>query len=145
MPNSFSSFRIGDEEIRNTRLRIGAIGIAEADMLIGADFFLSHRIYVASSQHKLYFTYNGGPLFNLNAEPPPAPPNGPPPEVAGSPAPTARAPGVMRLRSRNTICGSALMPRMRAWARRWAGAAARGRCSTRNWTGRCPTATRHTD
>jgi hypothetical protein len=29
------------------------------DMIIGADFFLSHRIYVASSQHKLYFTYNG--------------------------------------------------------------------------------------
>ena len=34
-------------------------------MLIGADFFLSHRIYVASSQRKLYFTYNGGPVFNL--------------------------------------------------------------------------------
>ncbi len=36
-------------------------------MLIGADFFLSHRIYVASSQHKLFFTYNGGPVFNLTA------------------------------------------------------------------------------
>ena len=35
-------------------------------MLIGADFFLSHRIYVASSQRKLYFTYNGGPVFNLD-------------------------------------------------------------------------------
>jgi tetratricopeptide (TPR) repeat protein len=34
-------------------------------MLVGADFFLSHRIYVASSQRKLYFTYNGGPVFNL--------------------------------------------------------------------------------
>jgi tetratricopeptide (TPR) repeat protein len=59
-----SSFKIGDEEIRNTRLRIGETG-RDVDMLIGADFFLSHRIYVASSQRKLYFTYNGGPVFNL--------------------------------------------------------------------------------
>ncbi len=63
----FSSFKVGDEEIKNTRLRIGDIDLPNADMLIGADFFLSHRIYVANSQHKLYFTYNGGPVFNLSA------------------------------------------------------------------------------
>jgi tetratricopeptide (TPR) repeat protein len=63
----FTSFKIGDEEIRNTRLRFGDIKIENIDMLIGADFFLSHRIYVASSQHKLFFTYNGGPVFNLTA------------------------------------------------------------------------------
>jgi tetratricopeptide (TPR) repeat protein len=63
----FSSFKIGDEEIKNTSLRFGDIGIDNVDMLIGADFFLSHRIYVASSQRKLYFTYNGGPVFNLAA------------------------------------------------------------------------------
>jgi tetratricopeptide (TPR) repeat protein len=34
-------------------------------MLIGADFFLSHRIYVASSQRKVYFTFNSGPVFDL--------------------------------------------------------------------------------
>jgi tetratricopeptide (TPR) repeat protein/predicted aspartyl protease len=61
----FSSFKIGEEEIRNTRLRFGDINLGYTDMLLGADFFLSHRIYVASSQHKLYFTYNGGPVFNL--------------------------------------------------------------------------------
>jgi tetratricopeptide (TPR) repeat protein len=61
----FSSFKIGAEEIRNTRLRIADIELPDADMLIGPDFFLSHRIYVANSQHKLYFTYNGGPVFNL--------------------------------------------------------------------------------
>jgi tetratricopeptide (TPR) repeat protein len=54
-----------DEEIQHTRLRIGDIDLKYSDMLIGADFFLSHRIYVANSQHKLYFTYNGGPVFNL--------------------------------------------------------------------------------
>jgi tetratricopeptide (TPR) repeat protein/predicted aspartyl protease len=63
----FANFKIGDEEIRNTRLRFGDIDVEDADMLIGADFFLSHRIYVASSQHKLFFTYNGGPVFNLSA------------------------------------------------------------------------------
>ena len=63
----FASFKVGDEEIKNTRLRIGDIDLPNADMLIGADFFLSHRIYVANSQNKLYFTYNGGPVFNLAA------------------------------------------------------------------------------
>jgi len=66
----FESFKIGDEEIRHTKLRIGEIGNMDADMLVGADFFLSHRIYVASSQRKLYFTYNGGPVFNLTASAP---------------------------------------------------------------------------
>jgi tetratricopeptide (TPR) repeat protein len=59
------SFKIGEEEIKNTRLQIGAIELEDADMLIGADFMLSHRIYVARSQNKLYFTYNGGPVFRL--------------------------------------------------------------------------------
>jgi tetratricopeptide (TPR) repeat protein/predicted aspartyl protease len=68
----FASFRIGQEEIRNTRLRFGDLNFPGSDMLLGADFFLSHRIYVASSQRKLYFTYNGGPVFNLNAAPAPA-------------------------------------------------------------------------
>jgi tetratricopeptide (TPR) repeat protein/predicted aspartyl protease len=69
----FASFKLGDEEIRNTRLRIGDPGIDTADMLIGADFFLSHRIYVASKQHKLFFTYNGGAVFNLKPSPAPDP------------------------------------------------------------------------
>jgi predicted aspartyl protease len=39
---TFASFKIGDEEIRHARLRFGNIGPL-ADMLLGADFFLSHR------------------------------------------------------------------------------------------------------
>jgi tetratricopeptide (TPR) repeat protein len=62
----FSNFKIGGEEIKNTRLRIGALNLENADMLIGADFFLAHRIYVSNGEHKLYFTYNGGPVFNLS-------------------------------------------------------------------------------
>ena len=60
-----ASFKVGDEEIRNTHLRIGESVIESADMLIGADFFLSHRVYVTSKRAKLFFTYNGGPVFNL--------------------------------------------------------------------------------
>ena len=68
----FASFKIGDEEVRNVRLRFAETESLDTDMLIGADFFLSHRIYVASSQKKLYFTYNGGPVFNLDAAASPA-------------------------------------------------------------------------
>ena len=68
----FASFRIGDEEIKNAQLRFGDIAASEADMLIGADFFLSHRVYVASSQNRLYFTYNGGPVFDLSTAREPA-------------------------------------------------------------------------
>jgi len=64
-----ASFKIGDEDVRNTRLRIGATDLPDGDMLLGTDFFLSHRIYVARSQGKLYFTYNGGPVFDLAAVP----------------------------------------------------------------------------
>jgi tetratricopeptide (TPR) repeat protein len=79
----FASFKLGDEEIRNTRLRIGGPGLDTVDMLIGADFFLSHRIYVASKQHRLFFTYNGGAVFNLKSSPAPEPT---PPAAAAAPA-----------------------------------------------------------
>jgi tetratricopeptide (TPR) repeat protein/predicted aspartyl protease len=68
----FSSFKIGDgEEIKNARLRIADIDLDEGDMLLGADFFLSHHVFVANSQHRLYLTYNGGPVFNLSKTAPP--------------------------------------------------------------------------
>jgi hypothetical protein len=61
----FSTFKVGDEEIRNLRLRVGDTREG-TDMLLGADFFVSHRIYVSNAQHKLYFTYNGGPVFSAS-------------------------------------------------------------------------------
>jgi tetratricopeptide (TPR) repeat protein/predicted aspartyl protease len=62
---TFSNFKIGDEEIQHAKLRFGGMFAVGTDMLIGADFFLSHRVYLAMGQNKLYFTYNGGPVFNL--------------------------------------------------------------------------------
>ncbi len=71
------TFQIGGEKVEHAHLLIGDVptppvgyvGARPPDMLLGEDFFLSHRIYVAYSQKKLYFTYNGGPLFNLNLPP----------------------------------------------------------------------------
>jgi len=68
-------FEIGGERIEHTHLRLGDTQLQDADMLLGADFFLSHRVYVANGQRRIYFTYNGGAVFNLTtggaaAEPP---------------------------------------------------------------------------
>ncbi len=85
----FSSFKIGDEQITHTRLRIGDLGLAHTDMLIGWDFFYSHRVYVANRQSKMYFTYNGGPVFDLRVTRPALevedkPPLAPKPPADGS-------------------------------------------------------------
>ncbi len=63
----FESFKIGDEEIKHTKIIFGDLIMGGGDMLVGADFFLSHRVFISNSQHKLYFSYNGGSVFNLEA------------------------------------------------------------------------------
>ncbi len=64
---SFASFQLGGETISNTRLRVADFDMADVDMLLGVDYFLSHRIYVSKQQSKLFLTYNGdGPVFNLD-------------------------------------------------------------------------------
>lgn len=61
-----SSFKIGEEEIRNSRIQIGDFDDEDhTEVILGMDFFLAHRIYVANSQEKIYLTYNGGPVFSL--------------------------------------------------------------------------------
>ena len=35
-------------------------------MVLGVDFMLAHHMYIANSQRKLYFTYNGGRVFSLD-------------------------------------------------------------------------------
>ncbi|HEY6516009.1 MAG TPA: tetratricopeptide repeat protein [Steroidobacteraceae bacterium] len=85
------AFELGGEKVQHARLLVaeidpqhqaGEISDDSPDMLLGEDFFLSHRIYVAYSQRKLYFTYNGGPLFNLNL-----------PQTASSAATSTTTPG----------------------------------------------------
>jgi tetratricopeptide (TPR) repeat protein/predicted aspartyl protease len=91
----FKSFDIGGEQIQNTQLRVADIVLDNADMLLGMDFFLSHRIYISHSQHLAYFTYNGGPVFRLDRLNPAqlqagaGPALGP--AAAGAPQPTSAA------------------------------------------------------
>jgi predicted aspartyl protease len=75
----FPTFTIGQEQIQNVKLRIADLfgGNRETvtgslipvdtmnapDLIIGADFFLAHRVYLARSQGKVYFTYYGGTIF----------------------------------------------------------------------------------
>jgi len=59
-------FQLGDEEIRNSRIRVAAFDMRNGvDMLLGMDFFLSHRIYVSPVSRRVFFSYNGGKVFGL--------------------------------------------------------------------------------
>lgn len=62
----FKTFAFSQEEIRNPAIPVGDLPRFEQgqpDMVIGLDFMLSHRIYVARSQGKLYVSYVGGRAF----------------------------------------------------------------------------------
>jgi predicted aspartyl protease/Tfp pilus assembly protein PilF len=62
----FDRIEIGDEAIEHNRLRVGDFTLDNADLLLGIDFFLAHRIYVSKTQGKMFITYNGGTVFALN-------------------------------------------------------------------------------
>jgi predicted aspartyl protease len=74
------TFAIGDEVIQRTRLRVGDVNanpirtsrlgssisrdvFGETVMVLGTDFFRSHRILVSASQRRLWITYLGGGVF----------------------------------------------------------------------------------
>jgi predicted aspartyl protease len=82
----FPTLSIGDEKVGNAKLELGQIFEADKevplgshlatqspiptpDMLLGADFMKAHRIYIARSQGKVYFSYNGGPIFEVRTKP----------------------------------------------------------------------------
>jgi predicted aspartyl protease len=65
----FASFKIGDNErIDNIRIPIADVKLRFADMLVGADFFMSHRIIVGNKEERLLMSYNGGPVFDLSKQ-----------------------------------------------------------------------------
>lgn len=80
----FESFIIGEEKIGSPTLRFadlfGRTGRTETGtrlqndssglphMRLGADFLRAHRVMVARSQGRLYFTYSGGTVFPVGAE-----------------------------------------------------------------------------
>lgn len=63
----FQSFKIGNEEIKNSKVQFGDIKLP-SDMLLGFDFFISHRVFISHAQRKVYFTYEGGPIFNADVD-----------------------------------------------------------------------------
>ncbi len=76
---TFGTFTLGDESVRNVKLQIADMFTSDTqettgshirqqvgglpEMLVGADFFRTHRILVLFAERKLVFTYNGGPIF----------------------------------------------------------------------------------
>ncbi|WP_159107169.1 retropepsin-like aspartic protease [Azospirillum sp. B4] len=77
---TFDTFSIGDETIRHAKLRVADLynrvgerfvgsrlstSYSDTDLYLGVDFLRSHRVYIASSQRKVYFTYQGGPVFQV--------------------------------------------------------------------------------
>jgi predicted aspartyl protease len=73
------TFTLGDETIKNTRLRVAQMGkyrtmvpigsripvavAGEPEMLLGLDFLRAHHVLVDNSTRKIVFTYEGGPVF----------------------------------------------------------------------------------
>jgi predicted aspartyl protease len=81
------SFKIGDETINDTQLRVAPLGkyqttqtigsripvsaLAQTSLLLGLDFLRTHRLLIDNATRKMVFTYEGGPVFQVTrpAEP----------------------------------------------------------------------------
>lgn len=57
------SFQLAGEKVLNNRLPVSDVDASDHGMLLGLDYFLSHRVYVSRLQGKVYATWNGGPIF----------------------------------------------------------------------------------
>jgi hypothetical protein len=78
---SFDSFTIGDETTKNAKIGMldlwGALksdrhnlatveyADGQPEMILGADFLRAHHVLFALSQHRLYFSYLGGNIFEV--------------------------------------------------------------------------------
>lgn len=66
-------FVIGTEQIKNTRIAVEEMRhdtwTVTTPVLLGADFLRSHRVLIAPDQHLVYFTYSGGPVFEVVGDP----------------------------------------------------------------------------
>ncbi|MET3651985.1 aspartyl protease family protein [Dyella japonica] len=67
---SIDSFSVGSETIQHSQMQVidGRIG-DDTDMLLGVDFLLAHRMFIANGKKKAYFTYNGGRVFTYAQAP----------------------------------------------------------------------------
>lgn len=58
-----ATFSVGTETIQHSQMQVIDGHLGDTDMLLGVDFLLAHHVYIANSQGKMYFTYNGGRVF----------------------------------------------------------------------------------
>ena len=63
---TFSTIDIGGEKLTRPQINIADLGMGDTEMLVGVDFFLTHRVFVSNATKMMFFTYEGGPLFGLN-------------------------------------------------------------------------------
>lgn len=65
------SFSVGTETIKHSQMQVidGTLGDSDTDMLLGVDFLLAHRMFIANKEGKAYFTYNGGRVFTFATAP----------------------------------------------------------------------------
>jgi predicted aspartyl protease len=61
----FDSIEIGGEKFNGVTLSVLDNGDGYVDMVVGTDFFMAHRIYVANELHRMIFTYSGGDVFGV--------------------------------------------------------------------------------
>jgi clan AA aspartic protease (TIGR02281 family) len=63
------TFSIGNETIQHSAMQVvdENFGDHQTDVLLGLDFLLAHRMYIANTQRMVYFTYNGGRVSALAA------------------------------------------------------------------------------
>lgn len=65
---TFDSFAVGDEVVKHPRLVVvdstyRHLGRKEYEMVLGRDFLSAHRVLLAQSQMRVYYTYIGGQVF----------------------------------------------------------------------------------
>jgi hypothetical protein len=58
---------VGGEEMKNAPLQISSTTDDYYDVVIGADYFMTHHLYVANSQKKIYATRSGPPVVPMFA------------------------------------------------------------------------------
>lgn len=63
---TFKQIDVGGEALKKPSIQFADMGATDTQMLVGIDFFLTHRIFVSNSQRVMFFTYEGGPLFGLS-------------------------------------------------------------------------------
>ena len=61
----FDRIDLGGEVIPKPKIHIAEIDLGRADLLVGVDFFLTHRVFVSNATNRMFFTYEGGPVFGL--------------------------------------------------------------------------------